>query len=89
MSSTPLPRPALLALLLTLSTTLAGCAPLELAADHARDFAARHPVAVAVGTAVIVGGAVYALDHRRRDDHVAPRIARSPCYPLPVTECAQ
>jgi hypothetical protein len=69
--------------------TTAGCSTLETAADHAHDFAARHPVAVAVGTAVIVGGAVYALDHRRGDDHVSPHIARSPCYPLVVTQCAQ
>jgi hypothetical protein len=67
---------------------LSGCSTLETASDHAHDFAARHPVAVAVGTAIVVGGAVYALDHRRGDDHRPERIARGrPCLSGGMTEC--
>lgn len=66
----------------------AGCATLENAADHTRDFASRHPVVTAVGTAVVVGGVVYALDHHHHD-HAPTSVQQSPCAPLPITECPQ
>jgi len=73
---------------LALALSLAGCATLENAADHTRDFAERHPIVTGVATAVVVGGVVYALDHHH--DHSSPNSARqSPCAPLPITECPQ
>lgn len=81
---TPLFRLTSLALALL---TLSGCATLETGADHVRDFAGRHPVVTAVGTAVVVGGVVYALDHHGH--HSEPPNRTSPCAPLPITECPQ
>lgn len=61
---------------LTLILTLTGCASLENAADHAHDFAVRHPIATAIGTAVVVGGAVAAIEaghhHRHHEPAVGP-----------------
>jgi hypothetical protein len=54
---------------LALVLGLTGCATIENGADHVRDFAVRHPVVTAVGTAVVIGGAVAALDHH---GHHAP-----------------
>lgn len=58
--------------------SLAGCAT-------CRD----HPVACAVVGAVIIGGAVAALDtrHSDRDRQFQPR--QSPCQPEGITPCAK
>lgn len=55
-------------ILCALTTSFTGCATIENGADHVRDFAVRHPVVTAVGTAVVVGGVVYALDHHHHRD---------------------
>jgi hypothetical protein len=58
---------------------LTGCASLENAADHAHDFAARHPVVAAVGVAVVVGGAIAASEaghHHHESTTIGP--ARRP-----------
>ena len=79
-----LPRLTSLALVLSLS----GCATLETGADHVRDFAHKHPVVTGVATAVVIGGAVVALDHHHYD-HAPTSARQSPCAPLPLSECPQ
>jgi hypothetical protein len=78
--------PKLLAV--SLSLTLAGCASLETAADHAHDLAARHPVATAVGAAVAASAITVALDRRRDDHRWSVREGRGiPCAPAGSDEC--
>ena len=63
-------------LLFPLLVLFTGCATIEDAADHAHDFAARHPVAVAVGTAIVVGGAVAAIEaghHHSESNPAGPK----------------
>ena len=65
--------------------TIAGCSTLETAADHTRDFSARHPVITAVGAAIVVGGAVAAIEagHHHSETHPVgperPVCGRGPC----------
>jgi len=69
---------------LTTIACLSGCATLENGADHVRDFAVRHPVVTAVGTAVVIGGVVYALDHHHHSEPPASRPAtceNNPSFP--------
>lgn len=63
---------------------LAGCAPLERAADHTRDFANRYPVVTAVGVAVVVGGAVAAIEaghHRSEPIPLRPQLRTEMMFP--------
>ena len=53
---------------LSLLVALTGCQALETGADYVRDVAGRHPVVTGVGTAILVGGNVYAVDHHSRHE---------------------
>lgn len=69
---------------LAIVLSLTGCASLESAADHTRDFTIRHPIVTAVGAAVVVGGAVAALDRHHHHGEAAvgperPVCGRGPC----------
>jgi hypothetical protein len=73
---------------IVLTFTIAGCSTLESAADHAHGFATRHPVATAVGVAVVASAVTVALDHHHNNDHWPEREARGrPCPAGGMTEC--
>ena len=68
--------------------TVAGCSTLETAADDAHDFIGRHPVATAIATGIVVGGAVAALDRHHHDERTLGwREHGTPCEPDGHTEC--
>jgi len=68
------------AILVSVLLVLNGCATIEDRADRVRDFAKAHPVAIAVGTAVVVG-AIVASTHHSHDNHQRIVTARpgDPC----------
>jgi hypothetical protein len=77
--------PKLLAV--SLSLTLAGCASLENAADHTRDFATHHPVSTAFGAAVAASAISVAVDHHHDIHRWPAREDRGiPCAPA-ASEC--
>jgi hypothetical protein len=59
--------------------SLIACSTLETAADHARDFAGRHPIVTTVATVAVVAGA-YTLAHSGHRDVDA---VRRPVEPYP------
>lgn len=73
-----------LVLLPLIVTAIVGCSTLERAADHTRDFAKRYPVVTAVGVAVVVGGAVAAIEaghHRREPIPLRPQLRTEMMFP--------
>lgn len=81
MSPATLPRHrAGLVLALLTILALTGCATIDDHVDRVRDFAKAHPVAIAVGTAVVVG-AIVASTHHGHENHqrLVPLRPGDPC----------
>jgi len=53
---------------------LSGCAALETAADHTRDFVEEHPVAVSVVASVAVTSLVTTIELRKADKQLASQL---------------
>lgn len=53
---------------------LAGCATVETAADHVRDFTDAHPVAVSVVASVAIASLATTIELRRADKQLASQL---------------